>query len=683
MSKVCIRNAVFITKGKHMMSNITVRIASGEVFAHTDIQHLTEVLHRAVQEGAEEITVTIPAGQHFLGAPLVLTSETVGQGCALRFVCEDAEPAMLCGWMPVTGFKETTVGGVYAWAAPMPEKDGKTLYSYSFFDKAGSRLERPRFPEKGFLYPVNIPGFEGYHNPFGERSIWGRDSDIMQNRTDAFYFAPGELPSMTRLGDIQGNMLHFWVGEKMTVKSVDMEKNLISFASPTVYLMGSEISNKGRYKGGRYFLDNVFEMLKKPGQVYDDRESGTLYYIPREGETPDDCIIYAADSEQLLIIDGMKQIAFENIVFAGSDWKRTDRQVTVGAQQAAADVEIPCVSVNNTTGLRFSGCSFLHIGNYAVKLVHNVHDASFTGCEFRDIGAGAFWCAGSREGSFENGPAPEVCHNIRIEDCVISDYGIIFPDAVGIFFQYAYDVVISHNEITHGRYSGISLGWTWSKDYEFQPSGYLVEKNIIYDIGMEIMSDLGGIYTNGKLPNTTLRGNVIHDIRMIPGGYGGWGIYTDAFSAGITIEDNLIYDCSATPFNSSQADGNLVRNNIFAFGDEGSVNATTYDGNITFHLEHNILVTKNAPPYVFYLTEKNTAYFTDDSNLIWDYAMGATYSGWENLVQSRPFGIYHNIRIADPMFADPEKRDFTLSPDSPALKIGFVPFAYQDAGPRK
>ena len=35
----------------------------------------------------------------------------------------------------------------------MPEKDGETLYSYSFFDKAGSRLERPRFPEKSLRKP--------------------------------------------------------------------------------------------------------------------------------------------------------------------------------------------------------------------------------------------------------------------------------------------------------------------------------------------------------------------------------------------------------------------------------------------------------------------------------------------------------------------------------------------------
>ena len=38
--------------------------------------------------------------------------------------------------------------------------------------------------------------------------------------------------------------------------------------------------------------------------------------------------------------------------------------------------------------------------------------------------------------------------------------------------------------------------------------------------------------------------------------------------------------------------------------------------------------------------------------------------------------------IADPKFVDPANDDFTLAPDSPALKIGFVPFDVSKCGPR-
>ena len=372
----------------------------------TDLEHLNTALRDAVAAGAEEITVSLTSGQYFLETPLVLSPETVGRGCSIRFVCPDSKPAAFCGWLPVTGFTETEVNGVRAWAAPIPKKDGKPRNCHSFFDKNGARLERPRFPETGFLRPVGIPGYEDDPNPFKTCTIWG--VDITKNRNYDFYFAPGELPPMTRLSDVQVNMLHFWVGEKMSVRDIDRKKNIVSMVSAPVYRLLDESNDKnGKQKGARYFLDNVFEMLRKPGQVYEDRETGTLYYIPRDGESPENCVVYAADTQQLLIINGMDRISFDNVAFVGTDWKRTDRHVTVGAQQAAADVTDPAVTVNDASDLRFSGCAFEHIGNYAVQLQENVHGVMFEGCSFRDLGAGGIWCAGSRAGNYEDGPAPE------------------------------------------------------------------------------------------------------------------------------------------------------------------------------------------------------------------------------------------------------------------------------------
>jgi hypothetical protein len=38
--------------------------------------------------------------------------------------------------------------------------------------------------------------------------------------------------------------------------------------------------------------------------------------------------------------------------------------------------------------------------------------------------------------------------------------------------------------------------------------------------------------------------------------------------------------------------------------------------------------------------------------------------------------------MADPLFVDPQRGDFRLRPDSPALAMGFEPFNISQCGPR-
>lgn len=679
-----------------MIMNIAITVNSKP----SSLSALVHDLKTCVASGETEITVRLDAGQYLLTEPIRLLGKEIGNRAKIHFVCEEREKAMLCGWVPVTGFSKTTVNGVEAWEADMPIIGEELLNAHQFFSASYERLERPRYPKTGYLYPAGLPGYENSDNPFLERSIWGKDNDIFHNRTDAFYFHPGEYPMMTHLQDMQIRMFHYWINEKMTVDAIDYEKNLITFKNPALYLLGSEvIDENGKSRGGRYFFDNVYEMLNTPGQVYEDRERGKLLYIPRAGESPEDCVIYASNIEQLMIIDGMDHLRFENIAFVGSDWKNVERSKEVGAQQAAADITNNAVTVDNASHLTFTDCAFMHIGNYAFHGLQNIHDLTVDHCVFRDLGAGGFWIEGVRRRDEQTGkPVPEAPSDIRITNNLFSDYGRVFADAVGIFFQYAYDVLIAHNELCHAPYSGIHLGWSWSPEYAWQTAGYLVEKNLVYDIGMGMMSDAGGIYTNGVLENTVIRGNVVYDVKMAEGGYGGWGIYMDAYTGGMTVEKNIVYDCSQEAFNSSQGKGNLIRNNIFAFGATGSMSDRSSDGNCAFSLERNIIVTDFAPVYRFNPDDRGQTCFKDDSNLLWDYTLHTAYSCIngnlleigdvdeirarvdENIRHNQEQGYYQNILITDPMFRDPQNRDFTLLPASPAFRIGFEPIATDDVG---
>jgi hypothetical protein len=59
--------------------------------------------------------------------------------------------------------------------------------------------------------------------------------------------------------------------------------------------------------------------------------------------------------------------------------------------------------------------------------------------------------------------------------------------------------------------------------------------------------------------------------------------------------------------------------------------------------------------------------------------------GWgqRHIEAQRAFGIEQHSVEADPKFANPAEDDFSLAPDSPALKLGFRPIDISTVGPRR
>lgn len=636
--------------------------------------------------GAEHITLNYGSGEYALTETLHLNSDDFG-GASLEMICEDEEKALICAWLPVTAFTETEVNGVKAWVADMPTLNGETVYSHQFFNDNYERLALPRYPEEGFLRNEYVTNENRDKIECKGNSIYGED---LVN--DAFYFYEGDIPeTLTRLEDSQVCFIHHWNDERLSVKNIDYETNLIELgAASWMHLVEN---HPGRYNG-LYYLDNVFESLNDPGEVYNDRASGKLYYVPTSDDDINNFTIYVSTIDTMMVIDGMngspEKNAFvaKNIGFVGSDWKNVNK----GSAQAAAEITA-AIQVSNASYMVFEDCAFDHIGNYAVELITGVNNVTFDHCSVTDIGGGGIRLHGVN-GQADN---PLVLHDITIQDCTISGYGRVYRNAVGLFIQYAHDCLISHNEISDGYYTGINVGWSWG--YGFQiTSNILIEKNHIYNIGQGLLQDMSGIYCLGEQFGTVIRENLIHDIETIDFGYGGFAYYNDQASTGIVIEKNIGYNCSEAVYHFHFGKDNIVRNNIFAFGRKGGILwSEVIEDHVGFTFERNIIISDYAPIYSCAPNADN--YFVEDSNLFWDYTLKEQLISFNSVFEDRTeawmeysknnnkrsmieHGYYTNAVFADPLFADPFNYDFTLAEDSPAWDIGFEPIDVSDVGPR-
>jgi IPT/TIG domain len=677
------------------------------------------------------IVVMVRAGSYYCGSmtakcsPLTFTSSDSGSS-AVPILYENypGEVPIISGGIPLTGWTNTSGS---TWTVSL--NPAFVSYFESLYYN-GSRRFRPRANGGAYLRLAST-------NPV---STCGAGTDPCFDR---FYYTTGDIdPSWTQLANscTGGETTNCYPPGDIVVR--DFEKwavpalRLDHADAAIAYLRSQTINDQMNYGfiGGtfphRYIVENVKELCCSTQQWFLDRShaSWVLTYAAGSGENPNGAVVIP-QLGNVLTATGLSYVTFSGITFShdnfvvppGSypavDCTNYANCAAAGFQgQPDVTAAVSCVDCNDIV---FEGVTVSHTSGWGIEMVP---DLNFSGTVTNDsIQDSAVYDTGSaggiRLGLYPQTGQPEtdanVPHGMLVSNNIVQGVGRIFPGgADAIWTGIVHDTTITHNDINDTYHSGIGICIPDASNTCIGAANshgaynVTVSNNQIWNIGQGVTDDMGCVYlaTYGATGNQVLN-NLCHDVTDASAqdgdGYGGNGIYLDATTSGVTVQDNLVYRVSwvgflvnAGPQTASDPPNNVV-NNIFAYSRMASVqrshevasgpvlwanltnNIFYYDisdlgpaNNVirgcyycwgqacseTFNFDKNTywLTTANfsSAPAVFMLTNNSCA----SSSIT-----ALSYSAWRGSPQNEdPDSVVQN-----PGFANPSEGDFSFSGEAP------------------
>lgn len=543
-------------------------------------------MRRLGAEGVESgINIHIAAGDYYLYEPVFIRPEDSGTPSSPTVITSGGD-ARLNGGVKISGWKRQ--GKLLV--AEVPQFNGRPLDFRQLYVN-GHKAVRAR----------DVEDFEKMHR------IIGNDPK------NEVLWVPAEAVKKIKGAPYAEMVLHeMWCVANLRIKSIDIQGDsaAVRFHNPESRIQFEHpwprpmVTTDGH--NSAFYLTNAKELLDVPGEWYHDIDSRKVYYYPFDGETVSEAILPAI--ETLVNIEGtldrpVENIRIENIAFEYTTWMRPSLMGHVPLQagmfmtdgyKISPKMERPqnhkldnqgwlgrpasAVVVKGADNIDFIGCRFEHLGSTGLDYEWGTRGGLVEGCLFRDIAGngivvGSFSPA-SHETHLPYDPADgrEVCSGLTIANNLITNVTNEDWGTLGICAGYVRDINIEHNEINDVSYSGINLGWGWTRTVNCMRNNR-VHANLIHHYAKH-MYDVAGVYTLGSQPHSWVTENCVRDI-YVPGyahDPNHWFyLYTDEGSSFITVKDN--WTEGEKYLQNANGPGNTWENNGPAVSDSIRVNA--------------------------------------------------------------------------------------------------------------
>jgi len=674
----------------------------------------------AVQERAktsrEPIRILLREGTYYLNQPLELGPENSGTAQApVTYAAYPGERVTLSGGRGLDCNWRAYQNGIMR--CELPEvKAGKLDFTQLFIN--GKRQARARYPnfdnsrpgKSGYIYPANrMPANMVDPQP-------GPNDDMVYTGVGArgILFDPLTF-TKKRWARPQEAVLHifragYWGNLQWRIKAIDYERRAIWFGDGGQQ-MGAKWDPEPSAIGAgcRFFIENVFEELDAPGEWYLDAAAGTLYFMPPPGLDLQSAVVEVPVLESVIRIVGTQRKPVSRLTLEGFRIAHT-------ASTFLSTCEVPSLSdwsihrggavfLQGTRDCAIRNCWFDAVGGNAVFVNQYNRNATVSGCKFTEAGDSAIAFVGSLE--LTSGTERAFPYECKAYDNLIHDCGVFGKQTAGVYLSRAKRISASHNLIYNMPRAAICIGdGTWG--------GHIIEFNHFHDTVRET-GDHGPFNAWGRdkywsltqshlaytknhsleagpvevdaMEPVIIRNNFFEEKpESIEGVHGPvFGIDLDDGASNYEIYNNVTKNVSMKLREGAKR---TIHNNVwfnsvvapcFHVGNE--YNHDRYFCNITVMSRDDVYSIIAPPARGPWLEEIDSNCFFARSGAFTarvqelrgekrsDPAVQKyDLEGWRRL------GFDAHSVFADPLFVDPERNDFRVQPDSPALKLGFKNF---------
>ena len=544
-----------------------------------------------------DIEVILREGTYALPATVNFTEADGGKdGHYVRYKAAEGEKPLITGGMPVTGWtlhdEKNNI-----WKAEGVEGRFRQLYVNN------RKAVRACFPN---VIDAKEKGNGGFDHDFVRLTK-------VDSTGRAFDVSADYVKNIKNIEDVEIHLMIAWAEsilrlEKVqvnggTAKLIPKDPERTKLFHRAYPMLGTAfMSNPPKQQV--FYLENSYDLIDAPGEWYLDEKEHVLYYKPRSGENMATAHVVAPRLNTLFSVLGkdtknkVGYMSFEGLFFAHSNFTRPSEEGFLDLQAANFNVDVlpdpsrgnwerlnsnkyllwrpdAAFRVENAHHFLVQGNVFSQIAATGLDFVSGTNDDMIQGNAFFEIGAagimlGKFYQDSTTEIHIAYNPSDkdEISTRDTVKNNLVTNTTNEHQGAVGIGAGYPRYVVIEHNEVSYAYYSGISIGFGWTKAQTAMTNNH-VNWNEIHHID-RLLCDSGPIYTlSNQGTGSEIQHNYIHD-----NGTSKWAdywnvpIYLDEGSSGFTVKENVFKNSPSgvgqnqAGQNTIQQDGNYYSENV-------------------------------------------------------------------------------------------------------------------------